>query len=328
MASVRAIVPGQFPDDKVFQAIAPGFEHYPAGSFEFVVGTAESVDVSNKSVSIATASGARTQAYDILVVATGSRTIGKVPWKANSSYEQTRDDLHEIQQKVKNAKSIIVGGAGPTGVETAAELGFEFGSKKQITLATAGEELLKGSLPSNIAKGAEKQLENLHVKILRNAKIMDSRPTSDGRTELSLANGENLITDLYLPTIGVVPNTEFLPKNLLNSKGDLIVNQYLRVKNAKDVWAAGDVIDVQRSQFVLTQKQAAALSKNLDLVLKGKEPVVYKTDGADMLAVTLGRSKGTGAFGTWKVPSFVVYMAKGKTMGTQHMGGYINGSAF
>lgn len=40
MAAVRAVVPGQFADDKVFQPIAPGFKQYPVDRFEFIIGTA------------------------------------------------------------------------------------------------------------------------------------------------------------------------------------------------------------------------------------------------------------------------------------------------
>lgn len=55
------------------------------------------------------------------------------------------------------------------------------------------------------------------------------------------------------------------------------------MQNADGIWAAGDVIDIQPSQFVYIQKQANALAKNLDLVINGKEPVLYKYDGARKL---------------------------------------------
>lgn len=62
---------------------------------------------------ISTASGERKQTYDILVLATGSRTKGDVPWKSSlAGYEATRDGLHKMQAQVKAAKSIVVGGAG------------------------------------------------------------------------------------------------------------------------------------------------------------------------------------------------------------------------
>jgi hypothetical protein len=62
---------------------------------------------------ISTASGERKQTYDILVLATGSRTKGDVPWKSSlAGYEATKDGLHKMQAQVKAAKSIVVGGAG------------------------------------------------------------------------------------------------------------------------------------------------------------------------------------------------------------------------
>jgi hypothetical protein len=43
-----------------------------------------------------------------------------------------------------------------------------------------------------------------------------------------------------------------VPKDLLNDKGDVMVDQFLRVKGVKDVWAAGDIVDCQPGQFVYT----------------------------------------------------------------------------
>jgi len=120
---------------QIFQEIAPSLKQYPAGSVEFILGAASSLDPASKSVTISTASGEMKQQYDILIIATGSRTIGDVPWKGSlSGFEATRDSLHKIQDQVKVAKSIVIGGGGPTGVETAGELGFEYGKAKKITL--------------------------------------------------------------------------------------------------------------------------------------------------------------------------------------------------
>jgi len=111
-----------------------------------------------------------------------------------------------------------------------------------------------------------------------------------------LSNGEKKIVDLYLPTTGLVPNSEFIPKTLLNEGGFVTVDEFLHVKGFSDIWAAGDVADVQAPQIVhacksisnlrkniLTliktiAKQAVALYKSLDLVLKGGEPVAYVPD--------------------------------------------------
>ncbi|TGO36770.1 hypothetical protein BHYA_0115g00200 [Botrytis hyacinthi] len=340
MASVRvlilfsqtatAIVPGQFGDEKMFAEIAPGFSKYPSESFEFLLGTATSMDPVAKTVTIRTTAGPDSvQSYDSLVIATGSHTIGEVPWKgAPSGYEQTKELLHKFREKVANAKTIVVGGAGPTGVETVGELGFEFGNTKDIILITSSDELLKGAVTSPIASGAQKELEKMNVNVRLRTRINSTKVLPTSQTELSLSNGEKLVCDLYLPTLGTIPNSEYIPKELLDGQNFVKVDQHLRVHGAEDVWAAGDIIDAQPSQFVYADKQAHALAKNLDLVLRSKNPVVYKTDGAPMIAVALGRSKATGRSGNFKLPSLIVWFVKGRTLGTQNLLPYVNGTKF
>jgi pyruvate/2-oxoglutarate dehydrogenase complex dihydrolipoamide dehydrogenase (E3) component len=119
-----------------------------------------------------------------------------------------------------------------------------------ICQVTAAKQLIGNSLPRSVASAAENELKKFHIKIITQTKITDSKLTGDGKTELTLSNGEKLMTDLYLPTVGVLPNTEYIPKDLLNEKGDVKVDAYLRVKSVPDVWAAGDVVDCQPSQFV------------------------------------------------------------------------------
>jgi NADH dehydrogenase FAD-containing subunit len=136
LASPRAIIPGLIPDEKLFAAIEPHFTKYPAGHFEFVLGRATAVDPESKKVDIQTESGLRQIPYDTLVVATGASAVGGGPWKAHGSYQEALDNLHTTQERVKRAKSIVVGGGGVTGVETAGELGFEYGRNKEITLVS------------------------------------------------------------------------------------------------------------------------------------------------------------------------------------------------
>lgn len=143
---------------------------------------------------------------------------------------------------------------------------------------TAGTQLLAG-VPPSVATFAENELKKLHVKTIKETKITSSFASAD-KTELTLSNGENMVVDLYLPTIGVIPNSEFIPKALKDEKGFVVVDQYLKVKGAEDVWAAGDITNCQAAQMIYCEKQAEALAKNLDLVLNGKAPVVYKSDGA------------------------------------------------
>jgi hypothetical protein len=47
-----------------------------------------------------------------------------------------------------------------------------------------------------------------------------------------------------------------------------------------------------------------------------------------MLACPLGRKTGTGHFGNFKLPGFVVSMVKGKTFFTEKLPQVVSGSAF
>ncbi|KAF4634453.1 hypothetical protein G7Y89_g3649 [Cudoniella acicularis] len=327
LASVRAIIPGQLSDDKLFKDVATGFKQYGPESFEFTLGTAIAIEPDEKRVNINTANGNHMLDYDHLVIATGSRASGDFPWKSSlEGSSQTKQLLHDFQGKVNAAKSIVIAGAGPTGVETSAEIAFEY-KDKEITLINAGKTVLVG-LPPSVIKFAENTLKSMNIKLVLDTKIVSDTVLENGSIELTLSNGEKLVTDLYLPTIGVTPNTEYVPKAFLNERGDVVVDEFLQVRGTTNIWAAGDVVDCQPSQMTYATNQAKALAKNLDRVLKGQKPVVYKTDGSPMLAVTLGRSKGTGRFGNMKLPSFVINMVKGKTLFTEKLPKYVDGSEF
>ncbi|KAM3086484.1 hypothetical protein ACMFMG_000615 [Clarireedia jacksonii] len=326
IAVTRAIVPGGIPEDKVFYSISNGFKQYTADKFEFILGTAESLDVEGKKVSISGKNGPSDISYDHLVLATGSRTKEDTPFKGHGSHEATLEALHDYQNKVKNATSITVVGAGATGVETAGELGFAYGSSKKITLISSQATILDGTPPS-VSKTATKQLQNLSVTIKTSTKVSGSAKTPDGQYELTLSDGSKMTTDMYIPTMGIVPNSSYIPEQYLNPGGYVIVDEYLRVKGTTDVWAAGDISAVERAQYGHMDKQSAHVAKNLGLLLKGGELVKYKPDPKEILAVPVGKKVGTGHMGSIRLPSFMVNMVKGKTLFTDKVPGVVTGSA-
>ena len=138
IAIPRALLSGQIPDEKIFQSIADGFKQYPPGQFEFIVASAKSLDVESKKVEldILGSASVRTLDYDFLIIATGSSTKEETPFKTVTSTETTKDRLHALQAELKKAKTIVIAGAGPTGVEIAGELAFEHGQQKKIILVS------------------------------------------------------------------------------------------------------------------------------------------------------------------------------------------------
>ncbi|TGJ81078.1 hypothetical protein E0Z10_g7692 [Xylaria hypoxylon] len=335
LAAVRAIVPGILKEEQYALPIAPGFAKYPEDVFEFIVGSAEDVNTVNKTVKVKVGADAsdRDLTYDYLVVATGTRNAGatNVPWKNNGTHEEITALLTETQEKVKAAKHIVVAGAGATGVETAAELGYEYGNpkdsadKKEIVLLSGDKEVLNSD---SIASNVVTELKKLNVTIRGSARVVSTNKLPDGKTEVVIENGENIITDLYLPTMGMTPNTEFLPAALLTDKKFVDIDEFYSVKGADNVWAAGDVVWKPRGSFVLSDKQAAGVAKNIDAVLKGKNQTPVKTLPIDVLMVATGRSRGAGRMGPVKTLSLMVYLIKGKTLGVEKLPGWVDGTTF
>ncbi|EOO03959.1 putative fad binding protein [Phaeoacremonium minimum UCRPA7] len=326
LATVRAIVPGQIKDETIFQSLEKALQRYPDESYELIVGSAEKVDFGAKTVLVsAAAGGERTLSYDHLVLATGSRNPSPdVPWKAAGSYEEAVKTLHATADKVKAAKHIVVAGAGATGVEVAGELGYEYGKgDKEVILLSAEKEIMGGDI---VAPAARNELTKLGVKIRGEAKVTGTKKLENGKTEISLANGETITTDLYLPTMGLVPNSEYIDAKYLNEKKNVVVDEFFNVKNTKDVWAAGDIVGSPRCGFMITQKHAAGVGKNIVAALSGKPPVVVKGPPIDILACAVGRGRGAGRMGSFKMFSIMIWLAKGRTLATQMVPGYIDGS--
>ncbi len=137
IAAPRGLIPGQIADEQLFQPIAPGFEQYPSERFEFILASAEDLDVEAKKVFVFNpAAGKKTLDFDILVLATGTSLKEVVPLKSLGSTEATKVALHQLQSRVKNAKKIVVAGGGVTGCEVAGELGCEYGDQKEIVLVS------------------------------------------------------------------------------------------------------------------------------------------------------------------------------------------------
>jgi apoptosis-inducing factor 2 len=119
-----------------------------------------------------------------------------------------------------------------------------------------------------------------------------------------------------------------MPKNLLNANGEIVVDEYMAVKGAIDIWSCGDAADIQAKQAMYTGEQAAYLAATLHSVLgTGKKTgAPYKINPKPMGAVTVGRAKGFGQMGTWSLPSFLIMFLKGKTMLVEKLPAAINGT--
>ncbi|MCJ1448773.1 MAG: hypothetical protein MMC23_009291 [Stictis urceolatum] len=334
-ASVRHILPSPhcFSDDQLFAPIAPGFERYPRGSFELVIGNAQGIDEDKNEVYVKpTGGGSMTFHYTALVVCTGSTYAGAPYWKAGeTSFHEQVAALDEVRARVEKARDIVLGGGGPTGVEAAAELGQTFARKgeKNVTLVVSGKRTIdQQGVKEDVARQADKVLQGHKVKVVKGTRVEGAEEMEGGKTRVRLSGGETLECDLYIPCLGSRANTGFLPKHLLAENGDLKVTETLLAAGSttRDIYGAGDCTGIETKQISHAQSQAEHLAANLDSMLRGKGLRPYVPKNRVELFVALGKGNGVAQFGNFKVPSMVVSWVKSKALLVDRTDGVATGT--
>jgi NADH dehydrogenase FAD-containing subunit len=360
-AAPRAVVSQKLmAPEKIFYDIAGGFKQYPAEQFTFLEGTATAMDPSTRSVTITLPNKEiQTITYYALILAVGTR-----PASAILGMQTTHQNVQEAQaafsKALLEAKSIVIAGGGPAGVETAGEIGHELNGmagmfskrpktiKASITVITSEKKLLPALRPA-LATKAEKFLNKMGVDVIYNTKVESVTPQGAGELDtatnsidkviskatVTLSNGETKEADLYIPATGVKPNTQFLPQNLVNEKGYVDMDgTTLRVEKAgARVYAIGDCGSYTRGGVMDIYDAVPVLLTNVKRDLlnpegtpKGGQDRPYKPNLKETQLVPVGRSKGVGAVFGWKLPSIMVWMIKGRDYFTSMTPPIVDGS--
>ena len=354
-ACPRALISDDmFPQEKLFVSIADVFKQYPNDSFRFFHGTAIELDHTNRNVSVAYPDR-KTEKIDFhaLVIATGASTPSPLLCM-NKDDEFLRTTWVTFRKALTNAKSIVIAGGGPAGIETAGELGEYLNGragwfssklvnpKVSITVVTSGLDILPVLRPS-LAKKAEDYLSKVGVTLVKNARVTAAAPDGAGtnsnltaKTTLTLEDGTNLIADLYIPATGTSPNTNFVHESLLSSDGRIETNpSTLRVGKAGSLmYAIGDVASYSRPAIHMIIEAIPILCANIkrDLLLASgiAENAVeadreFKEDTRETQLVPIGKSKGVGAAMGYQLPSIMVWLIKGRDYWLWTTGGLWSG---
>ncbi|KAL9576020.1 MAG: hypothetical protein Q9212_007459, partial [Teloschistes hypoglaucus] len=173
--------PDLLPIDKVFIPIEDGFKTYDPEHFELVIGEAKSLDESSKTISVFPTYGSpnnnntpKTIPYSTLILATGASSESPL-WSIPGSHEKTISALKATQSALPTAKTVLIAGGGPAGVETAGEIASLF-PKISTTLLSGNDRLLTRLRPA-IGAAAESQLSSMGVTTIHNLKAVSATPT-------------------------------------------------------------------------------------------------------------------------------------------------------
>jgi NADH dehydrogenase FAD-containing subunit len=336
-AAPRAIVSKKMmPASQTFYPIEPAFT-YAFPKFKFVQGTATHVDAAGQTVSVTTVSGEQQSIpYAALIIATGFSTPSPL-FTQTTDREALEATYDEFQTSLKKAKTIIIGGGGPVGVETAGEVaeivngrpGFMGAGPKNpkvdVQLICADRKLLP-ILRESIGKTAQGYLKKLGCSVTYDTKVTSAVAFGEGdesKTRVELSNGATLEADIYIDATGTRPNTGFLPKEWLDNRNKVACNaKTLRVEHESAgprVYVVGDVGSYTRGGVMdLADAIPVALTNlrtDLTAHLSGTAPGGdrhYKPNLKEQQICPIGTQKGVGAFGGYRVPSQMVWMIKGR----------------
>ena len=339
MGAPRAMVK-PFPKeiDDSFPSVIESLKPYPKEHVEFVHAEITGFDSSKREVSYVLldddeqkASSTSSLHFDTILIAIGS--TGPDPLFAlQGGYLQTYNAYKSVHARLPSANSILVVGGGAAGVETAGELGDLHGkhssTPKDITILSGTSRLLSGLRPA-IGKRAEELLTAQGVKTVHDVRVDNQKKLPGGGAQVTLSDGTTKDYDLVFVATGRVPASGVLPKDLLNDKGRVLTNSYLRVEGLESAYAAGDIASIAPLGLLTTKGQLNVVADNIIADLGGKGPAKewkpFTTK--EMQIVPVGPNAGVGAIFGWWAPSFVVKMLKSKHFFFPQAHNYLIGKA-
>ncbi|OJJ07619.1 hypothetical protein ASPVEDRAFT_88859 [Aspergillus versicolor CBS 583.65] len=342
IAAPRFLVkPESLPPSKYLYSIPDAFREYRAEAFTFVKGLVTKIDYETKSVLVAltadsTAAGAASFSFDYLVIASGSTTpatLGqmgvRLPFKA-TAFEDTTRAIHEAQEKLGAARRILIGGAGPLGVELAGELAEAPGPKK-VTLVSRGSVLLDGATAA-VQRNALSLLRRRDVEVLTETTVVDAVYEAHNQIwKVKLSTGRTYTVDAYVATTGTIPNNAFIPTSFLNAEGWVDVNEELRVRennvSRTDTYAVGDITCHPYRLLSRVSLQGETVASNIVAAIEKRAQVATYSAEAQrkMMVVPVGQSTGTGHVGGWTLFGVLVWFFKGKDFLTYEAPKFLRG---
>lgn len=265
----------------------------------FYLGKVEKINTKEQTIHVA----GNDIPYDYLVLAPGSETnYYDIPGaKENSLTLKSIEDAAKIKRKVvcqverashvddrelrKKMLTFVVVGAGPTGVELAAELqellreSFPKYYKQEliddtsVILVQRGPEILPNFLPITRKKVLGFLIEK-KIKVLLNSEVKEVRAE-----HLTLDNGEKISTENVIWVAGVKPiGLNFDASDIAKTPdGKIMVNHYLQLENYPNIFILGDTSAFKQNDKNLpalaqvAEKEARNVAQNISLLIQKKK---------------------------------------------------------
>ena len=288
----------------------------------------ESVDSGKKMVSTSIGN----LSYDKLVIATGAgnnffgnKTIEEnaIPMKSLTEALDLRSKILENFELALNTQDLnkreelmnfVIVGAGPTGVELAGALAElknkilpkDFPDldlrKMKIHLIEAAPRVLS-AMSEKSSVQAFKYLKKLNVHI-----YTDTRVQNYENNLVTTSIGKVFSCDTLIWAAGVAgERPKGLNEDLIGRGNRIIVDEFLKIKNMKDIYVLGDTSLIMTEKYPnglpmlgsVAMQEGAYFAKQLNRIAKNKtvRPFIYKDKGT---MATIGRNRAVVEMGSFK----------------------------
>ncbi|KAJ8123755.1 hypothetical protein O1611_g9520 [Lasiodiplodia mahajangana] len=209
--------------------------------------------------------------------------------------------MRGMQQKIKNANTVVVVGGGAAGVEVATDAQNLYPNKKIILVHS--REAVMNRFGKGLQKAALEGLQSLGVEV-----ILQDRLTSDTSEPgvILLKSGRKVQCDLVVDCTGQQPSSGIMSElspTSISPSGHLRVKPTLQLADEElpNVYACGDVADTEtpNPNARSAMRQASIVAENiLSVVADGKPRYTYENNWADgVIKLTLGLTKSVTHYG-------------------------------
>ena len=248
----------------------------------YVVGTV--VELSDTKKQIVFADGRKLD-FSVLVIAAGIHYPALMA-KPSETFDERLAFVKAFPDKVRAAKSILVGGAGPVALEVASEL-RRVNPDCKIQLVTSGTHALHTwtGTPRTVIAG---RLAKTNIGVIAGARVLlpDDGSYVQGsavykRADYKLSNGKTIKdVDIFLPYFGI-SRTGFLPSEMTGARGRVMVNAHGQSSKNNSVFAVGCSDKYPVIVKPVIDKEAAVVVANIISILKDR------TSSSSKLAASL-----------------------------------------
>lgn len=187
---------------------------------------------------------------------------------------------------------------------------------------------------AKVGKRAESYLTKMGVRTINNNKVSSTKERGS-KTIVTFDNGaEQMSVDVYIDATGGVRNAEWLPKHWLTGQNQVLVdNTTLRsnTSNTQGVYAIGDIASYSQLAvldiFDAIRPLCASILEDLSPAPKPSAKP-FKQVTAPTQIVPIGPKGGVGILFGWRLPSFFVWLIKGRTYFIEKSEGTVKGADY